>query len=155
MNNRNLLRGIFLMAVALIFGVAGSRYPIQTLSHAGPGLFPVMVSCFLFILGLISAVRAFLVERVKIETHLRSIAIVLLSLCGFAFISTYVGMVAGTIFMVFFASLGATTYSWKRCAIIAIALVIVALVLDRGLGLSMPLFDGPVWQYFSSAGGSA
>ena len=40
------------MAIALLFGLAALRYPLGQFSRAGPGLFPLMVSCLLFVIGL-------------------------------------------------------------------------------------------------------
>ena len=44
MINRNLVRGIFLMGLALVFGLPAIGYSLGTFSRAGPGLFPFMVS---------------------------------------------------------------------------------------------------------------
>jgi hypothetical protein len=62
MNDRNLLRGVFLMGIALLFGVFSFRYPIGQFSHAGPGLFPALVSGLLFLIGLATAIRARLIS---------------------------------------------------------------------------------------------
>ena len=35
MNDRNLVRGLFLMAIALVFGLASLRYPMGGFSRAG------------------------------------------------------------------------------------------------------------------------
>jgi hypothetical protein len=141
MNNRNLLRGIFLSAVALAFGLGALRYPLGVLGRAGPGLFPLMVSIILLLIGITTIVRALLVERVPMPMYYRSIVIVLISLGGFALISTYAGMLVGTVFMTFCSGL-AGTFSWLRSAIIAAALVAIALALQYGLGLNMPLMPG-------------
>ena len=39
MNDRNLARGLFLLAFSLVFGLQSMRYPIGDFSRAGPGLF--------------------------------------------------------------------------------------------------------------------
>ncbi len=44
MNDRNLVRGVFLLAIALAFGLGSLRYQIGSLSRPGPGLFPLLVS---------------------------------------------------------------------------------------------------------------
>ena len=44
MNDRNLVRGLFLMAISLTFGLASLRYQTGDFSRAGPGLFPLMVA---------------------------------------------------------------------------------------------------------------
>ena len=54
MINRNLVRGIFLMGLALVFGLPAIGYSLGTFSRAGPGMFPFMVSVILFAIGVIS-----------------------------------------------------------------------------------------------------
>ena len=54
-NNRNFVRGLFLMAIALGFGlVAVKNYTIGEFSRSGPGMFPVMISSFLFVILFLS-----------------------------------------------------------------------------------------------------
>src|ERR1700687_5481323 len=115
MNGRNLVRGLFLLAISLAFGLVSLRYPIGEFSRAGPGLFPLLVSSLLLLIGLITVVRSRFVERVPLHFNLRNIAIILVSLCGFAMISEHLNMIAGIVFMVFFASLaGKSSYSIVR-----------------------------------------
>src|SRR3974377_1031742 len=112
MNDQNLVRGLFLMAIALIFGLASLRYPVGQFSRAGPGLFPLLVSSLLFLIGLLSIVRSRFVERVPLSFSLRNISLILASLSGFAVVSEHFGMIAGIPFMVFCASLaGKPPYS--------------------------------------------
>src|SRR5258707_448250 len=87
MNDRNLVRGLFLIAISLVFGLVSLRYPMGQFSRAGPGLFPLLVSCLLFLIGLFTVVRSRFVERVPIDFNLRNISLILASLCGFAVIS--------------------------------------------------------------------
>jgi len=108
MNDRNLLRGLFVIAIALGFGLASLRYPIGEFSRAGPGLFPLATSCILFVIGLTIVVRSRFVEHVHIQLNLKNIAIILGSLGGFALISEHLNMIAGIVFMVFSASLAGT-----------------------------------------------
>src|SRR5258708_40076270 len=104
MNDRNLVRGLFVIAISLAFGLGSLRYPIGQFSHAGPGLFPLLVSCLLFLVGLITAVRSRFVERVHLSFNMKNIAIILSSLCGFVVISEHLNMILGILFMVFCAS---------------------------------------------------
>ena len=73
MNDRTLVRGLFLVAISLAFGLQSLRYPIGNFSRAGPGLFPLMVSCLLLLIGVITVVRSRFVEagraRLQPEEH--------------------------------------------------------------------------------------
>lgn len=140
MIDRNLARGLFLIAISLAFGLQSLRYPIGDFSRAGPGLFPALVSSLLFLVGLATVIRSRFVERVKLDLNLKNIAIILTSLCGLAVISMYVNMIAGIVFMVFCSTLAGTSYSWWRNVKIAAGLVTMALVLQKLLGLNLPLY---------------
>jgi hypothetical protein len=71
LNNKHLVRGLFLTAIALAFGLELLRYPISHLSRAGPGLFPLMISSMLLLIGLIAIVRSRFVERMPMDALLR------------------------------------------------------------------------------------
>jgi hypothetical protein len=140
MIDRNLARGLFLIAISLAFGLQSLRYPIGDFSRAGAGLFPALVSSLLFLVGLATVIRSRFVERVQLDLKLKNIAIILASLCGLAVISMYVNMIAGIVFMVFCSTLAGTSFSWWRNVKIAAGLVTMALVLQKLLGLNLPLY---------------
>ncbi|MRD48812.1 tripartite tricarboxylate transporter TctB family protein [Caenimonas koreensis] len=140
MMNRNLARGIFLCAISLAFGIGAARYPIGEFSRAGPGLFPLMVSALLLLIGISTVIRAFLVEKVPMEVNPKNIAIILGSLCAFALVSEFANMILGIVAMVFIASLAATTYSVSRILKISLGLVLVGLAFQKGLGFNLPLY---------------
>lgn len=140
MIDRNLARGLFLIAISLAFGLQSLRYPIGDFSRAGPGLFPALVSFLLLLIGLATVIRSRFVERVHLDLNFKNIAIILGSLCGLAVISMYLNMIAGIVFMVFFSTLAGTSYSWWRNVKIAAGLVTMALVLQKLLGLNLPLY---------------
>jgi hypothetical protein len=141
MKDRNLLRGLFLIAIALAFGLQALRYPIGQFARAGPGLFPLMVSSLLFLLGLTTVVRALLSgQRQPPEFNVRNISLIIVSLCGFALVSRYVNMIAGIIFLVFVASFAGTSYSVWRNVKVAAFLIAVAFIFQKLLGLQLPLY---------------
>jgi hypothetical protein len=140
MNNRNLVRGLFLMAISLIFGLSSMRLSIGEFSRAGPGLFPLMVSGLLFLIALATVVRSRFVERVDIEFNIKNISIILASLCGFALVSHFINMILGILAMVFIASLAASTYSWRRNLKIAAGLLAIAFAFQKLLGFNLPLY---------------
>ncbi|WP_431122239.1 tripartite tricarboxylate transporter TctB family protein [Variovorax paradoxus] len=128
------------MAIALAFGLTALRYPIGDLSRAGPGLFPVMVSSLLLLIGVSTVVRSFLVAPVQLDLHFKNIALILGSLCGFALISMYLDMVAGIVFMVFCSAFAGSSNSWLRNVKISAGLIAMAFALQKLLGLNLPLF---------------
>jgi len=141
MNDRNLVRGLFLIAISLGFGLTSLRYPLGDFSRAGPGLFPLLVSCLLLLIGLITVVRARLVERVHLEFNLKNIAIILASLAGFALISEHLNMIAGICFLVFCASFaGKAEYSTVRNLQVSAGLIALAFAFQKLLGFNLPLY---------------
>ena len=140
MNDRNLVRGVFLIAISLAFGLWSLRYPMGQFSRAGPGLFPFMVSCLLFLIGLITVVRSRFVERVHLDFKMKNISLILASLCGFAVISEYVNMIVGIVFMVFCASFAGTSYSVVRNLKVSAGLIAFAFAFQKLLGLNLPLY---------------
>jgi Tripartite tricarboxylate transporter TctB family len=139
-NDRNLLKGLFLVAIGLAFGLGALRYPIGRVERAGPGFFPLMVSAFLFLLGAGMVVRSRFTERVPMVFNYHNIAIIMLSLIGFAVLSHYVNMMLGIVFLVFFSALAGTSYSWTRNILVAAVLIGIAFLFQKGLGLQLPLY---------------
>lgn len=140
MNDRNLARGLFLMAIALAFGLQSLRYPIGDFSRAGPGLFPLMVSSILLLIGVATVIGSRFAQRVPLNFQFKNIALILGSLAGFALVSEHVNMICGIVVTVFSAGLAATQYSFLRNAKIAAGLVLVALAFQHLLGLNLPLY---------------
>jgi hypothetical protein len=140
MIDRNLARGLFLMAISLAFGLTALKYPVGDFGRAGPGLFPVLISSMLFLIGVATVVRSRYVEKAALNLNPRNIGIILASLCGFAVVTMFVNMTAAIVFMVFVATLAGSSYSWKRNIKISIGLVLMALVFAKLLGMNLPLY---------------
>ena len=139
--DRNLARGIFLVAIALLFGVtAAFNYPVGDFARAGPGLFPILVSALLLLVGIATIVRAYFTDKSPLTFSIRNIGIILGSLCAFALVSEFLNMTAGIIAMVFLATLAGSNYSWVRNVKIAAGLVAVAFVFAKFLGMNLPLY---------------
>jgi hypothetical protein len=139
MNDRNLMRGVVLIAISLAFGLTSLKYPIGDFSRAGPGLFPLMVSSLLLVVGAAIVIRSRFVERVPLAFSPKNIMIIVGALCAFSLVSHFVNMLAGIVALVFVASLAATSYSWVRNVKIAIGLMIVAFCFQKFLGVQLPL----------------
>jgi hypothetical protein len=140
MNDRNLVRGLFLIAIALTFGLTALRYPFGSFSRAGAGLFPLLVSSLLCTIGVITVVRSRFVERVPLGFDPKNIALVLGSLAGFAVCSQFINMTVGIVFMVFVAGFTAKTYSVARNVKVSIGLFLMALAFQKLLGVNLPLY---------------
>jgi hypothetical protein len=92
------------------------------------------------LIGLITVVRSRFTERVHMSLNMKNIAIILLSLCGFALISEHLNMIAGITFMVFFSAIAGTSYSVVRNLKVSAGLIAVAFAFQKLLGLNLPLY---------------
>lgn len=141
MKNLNFVSGLLLMAIALAFGLMAFNYKIGEFSRAGPGLFPLMVSCLVFLIGVVTVVRSRFIEPVPLNYNLRNIALVLLAICGFTVLSQYINMIVGILFLVFCSSFAGTSpYSIVRNLKISAGLIVIALAFQHLLGLNLPLY---------------
>lgn len=140
MNDRNLARGLFLIAISLAFGLQSLHYSIGTFAHAGAGLFPLLVSSLLLLIGVITVVRSRFDPKRPIEFNARNIALILASLCGFALLSQHLNMIAGIVFMVFCSAFAGTSMSAVRSLKVSAGLVAVAFGFQKLLGLNLPLY---------------
>ena len=139
MNNRNFVRGLFLIVFALIFGGVATTYPLGTLSRSGAGMFPLLISGCLALIGLITVIRSRYVEPVPLSYSVKNIAIILASLCGFVLISHFLNMLLGIVFLVFCSTLAGTSYSVVRNVKISVGLIAVAFAFKHLLGLGLPI----------------
>lgn len=140
MLDRTLARGVFIACVALVFGLSSLQYRFGTFSRPGPGLFPIMMSGTLLLIGMLTIVKSFLVERQAVDLHVKNIALILAGLAAFAVLSSFVNMIAGITALVFIVSLAAETFSWLRCVKISASLIAVAFAFQMLLGLNLPLY---------------
>ena len=129
------------MAIALIFGlVSFFNYKIGEFARSGPGLFPLLVSCLLFLIGLLTVVRSHFVDPVPLKYNLKNIVLILLGLCGFVLISQFLNMIVGIVFLVFCTSFAGSSYSVVRNLKISAVLIGIAFVFKSLLGLNLPLY---------------
>ena len=141
MNDRTLVRGLFLLAISLAFGLTAARYPIGDFARAGPGLFPLMIAGLLGLISVITIIRSRFVDHVPLGFNPKNITLILGALCGFALVSHFVNMILGIIVMVFIASFaGKTKYSVLRNIYVSAGLVLVALAFQKLLGFNLPLY---------------
>jgi hypothetical protein len=140
MNNLNVIRGLFLIAISLMFGLGALNYKVGEFGKAGPGLFPLMVSSLLFVIGVLTVIRARFVAAVPVNGSIKNIALVLLALCGFGVLSAHLNMIVGILFLVFCSTAAGTSYSVVRNLKISAGLIAIAFAFKELLGLQLPLF---------------
>lgn len=138
--DRHLARGLVLAGIALAFGLGALRFPLGTMAHAGPGLFPLMVSAALLLVAVVMLVRSRFTRPEPLEGSLRNVGLIMASLCAFALASHFVNMTAGIVVLVFVSSFAGGHYSTSRNLKVAAGLIVVALAFQKLLGLNLPLY---------------
>jgi hypothetical protein len=140
MINQNIGRGLLLALVALFFLVQAPHYVIGTFNRPGPGLFPIMVATTLLLISVVIIVRAWFVAAVPLDFRIRNIALIIGSMVTFTLVSTYVNMFAGIAAMAAIACFSSADFSIPRTAVIIAALCLIALAMQRFLGVALPLY---------------
>ncbi|MEJ0077914.1 MAG: tripartite tricarboxylate transporter TctB family protein [Alphaproteobacteria bacterium] len=138
--NQNVGKGLLLAAVSLFFLLQAPALTVGSLSHPGPGLFPVLVASLLLFLAVVMLARSRLIEPAPLDFRFRNIALVAGSLIAFALVSEFVNMLAGIVVMTSIASFASTDFSIPRTATIAAALCAMAFALKKLLGVQLPLY---------------
>ncbi|AZY48407.1 tripartite tricarboxylate transporter TctB [Bordetella avium] len=139
LNNRIVVRGLFIMLIGIVFGGTALRYPIGTLGRFGPGLFPLIVSGLLVLIGITTIVRARFAAPETLDYNIKNIVIVLSALIAFVLVSHFINMLLGIACLVFISTLAGTSYSVVRNLKITVGLCAVAFGFKYFLGLSLPL----------------
>jgi hypothetical protein len=139
MLNQTLARGVFLAIVALAYGLTALRYPLGDFAHAGPGLFPLLVSSLLLIIAILTIVQSRLVAFVPLDMNLKNIGLIMLGLAVFVLCAKFINIIVGIPAMVFIVALAGSSYSWKRNLQVSIGLILVAYAFEKLLGLNLRL----------------
>jgi putative tricarboxylic transport membrane protein len=151
---RDTAGGLFLIAVALVFGVGATQYNFGTLFRMGAGFFPLVISALLGAIGLVLAVSGLRgSSRVDsnsgsgeegFEFSPRSVAAVLGSLLVFGFALERVGLIVSAFLLVAIAALAEKQSSIVRTLVLAASLAAMAvLIFIEGLGINIALVRWP------------
>ena len=138
-SNQKVMRGLALIAVALFFGVQAVGYQLGTLARAGAGLFPLMVSGAVGLIGVVMLAQAHFEEPEPMNFNPKNIAIIIVSLVAFVLIAQHVNVIAAIVCLVFMSGLAGAEYSVVRNLKISAVLIAVAAAFHYLLGLNLPL----------------
>ena len=138
-SNQKVMRGMALIAVALFFGVQAVGYRLGTLAHSGAGLFPLIVSGAVGLIGSVMLAQAYFEEPEPMNFNPKNIAIIMVSLVGFVLIAQHVNVIAAIVCLVFVSGLAGADYSVVRNLKISAVLIAIAAAFHYLLGLNLPL----------------
>lgn len=139
MLNQNLVRGLFLAGVALLFGAGALQYPLGDFARAGPGLFPLLVSGFLLTVAILTILQSRALAPVPLRPSFKNIGFVLLGLGSFVICAKLINMVVAIVALVFISALAGSSYRPVRNLQVAAVLIAIAWMFQRFLGLNLRL----------------
>jgi hypothetical protein len=143
--------GALMTLVGLAAVAAGLQYHTGSLSHMGPGFFPVAVGGLLALVGVLIAVgarnEAPASDKPTGDGHshalpdLRGSVCIILGTLAFLLFGQYLGLIPATFAIVFISALGDRSNTIKQAVLLAAAMcVIAAVVFWWALQLQLPLF---------------
>lgn len=124
----------------------GRTYQVGTLSHMGPGFFPVALGVILVLSGVAIFAAASVTQHSaeqdeSLPPEWRGWACIVGSLIAFVVLGHYGGLVPATFAIVFISALGDRKNTWLQSLILAAAIVIACLVIFHwALQVQFPLF---------------
>jgi hypothetical protein len=148
---RDLWGGAFIALCGALTILEAASYNIGEMARMGPGYFPLMVGCFLVVLGILiplspdpDEVQEELVEehlpQPSRRDRLRGMACIAAGIALFIILGSFVGFLPATFALVFVSALGDTSNSIKSAAILAIAMTVFgAVVFSWALQLQFPM----------------
>jgi hypothetical protein len=125
--------------VAVFFGVQASTYHLGALAKAGAGLFPLMISGAVGLIGLVMLVQARFEQAVPMNFNLKNIAIIIVSLVGFVLMAHHLNVLIAIFYLVFVSGFAGSDYSVQRNLKISAVLMGIAAGFHYLLGLNLPL----------------
>jgi hypothetical protein len=139
MGNQKVMRGLALIALALLFGVQSTAYHVGTLAKAGSGLFPLIISVLLGVIGVVMLVQSRFEPAEPMSFNAKNTLIILASLIGFVLIAEHTKVSLAIVYLVFVSTLAGSDYSvWRNLKISAV-LMVIAFAFHTFLGLNLPL----------------
>jgi len=140
--SKNLVSGIVFVAMAVIFGFTSWGYKLGTASSVGPGMFPLILSGLLGILGIAVIVSGLGKDAAAFgRLPWRAIALVVASPLVFVGSVSFLGLVPATALLAFIGAFASRTMTLARAAAAAVGLgLAVWLIFIVGLGITVPAF---------------
>jgi drug/metabolite transporter (DMT)-like permease len=137
--------GALMLALGVLVMALGSSYSIGTLSRMGPGYFPLALGVILVLTGVAIAIKGYFtepeVEAKPLRPEWKAWFLISLSVVAFVVLTKYLGLVPATFGVVFISALADRDNTWKRAAVLALAIVVVSVIVFWwALQIQLPLF---------------
>jgi putative tricarboxylic transport membrane protein len=144
---RDVWAGLLIAGIGVGAAFIGRGYGIGTLTHMGPGFFPVALGVLLTGIGLIMAAgRLFFARQDEDEVEFarpdwRGWICIVLGVVSFIALAESTGLIAATFACVFISALGDRTNTLREASLLAAGITVFAVaVFSYALQLPLPLF---------------
>ncbi len=142
--NKEYCGGVLMSAIGLSVASQGATYEVGTLSHMGPGFFPVTLGVMLTLTGLLIILAAFLRPGLQKSETLRpewkGWICIGASIVAFVILGAYGGLLPATFAIVFIAALGDRLNTFRSAFVLAAGMVGIGVVVFWwGLQIQLPL----------------
>ena len=137
--SKDLLSGLFFLAVGVFLVIVSLGYPLGTLLRMGPGYFPLIVGTLMALVGLGLVVQSFLRPGEKApRPALKPLALVTVSLFVFAVTLDRLGLVLSTIILIALSRIASPTGTLRGTIVLCLVMVATAVVIFHTV-LELPL----------------
>lgn len=142
-NNRDVLAGLFFLALGAIGFVVALSYPFGTLREMGPGFFPCVLGMVLVAFGIVTLLRG-LRSGIQVDGPWNWVPLLLLSfsLLAFGWLMERAGLIPALVALIVLSALAGKEFRWGEVVILTGILCLMALaIFVWGLGLPYALFS--------------
>jgi hypothetical protein len=143
--NKDVWGGLLMTCIGIWVAVHSISYSVGTLTHMGPGYFPLVLGAILALTGIAIGIKGLTADpgerRSARRPEWKAWMLICAGLIAFVVFAEYAGLVAATFATVFISALGDRDNSWRSASALALAMVIVGVVVfGWALKVQLPLF---------------
>lgn len=138
MINKEKSSGIFIFLVGLYFAVYSLMYPLGYFSNMGPGMFPLILSSLLMILGTIVFLRGFSDEKF-FDLNFRLPALIILIIIASAVLFKTLGAIVASTFLIVSSASLHEKFKFKDSLKLLLVSLTILLILKMFLVKMLPL----------------
>ncbi|KVA52971.1 tripartite tricarboxylate transporter TctB [Burkholderia cepacia] len=143
--NKDVWGGLLMTCIGIWVAVHSISYSVGTLTHMGPGYFPLILGAVLALTGIAIGIKGLKARpderRMRPRPEWSAWILICAGLIAFVVFAEYAGLVAATFATVFISALGDRDNSWRSATALALAMVVVGVVVfGWALNVQLPLF---------------
>lgn len=142
-NNRDVLAGLFFMALGAAGFLVALSYPFGNLQEMGPGFFPRVLGVILVSFGIIIFIKG-LRSGIQVEGAWGWIPLLMLAaaLVAFGWLMAHFGLIPALVALIITSACASKEFRWGETLVLTAVLCLMALaIFVWGLGLPYSLFS--------------